>query len=226
MVTPTSWIYVVDWGQRIWQMLCKSFAYDIERYFWRVVDSIWSFVVSETKTKWNVYCVARQYHDSRYVPALYQANLHSRRRACHPSRRVSSHFPLQQNEVWKRKWSVAQNNLKPFLCTSQWFCLLVSHTFSTIYQQPDSRMLESSSWILFYLNLPREIWTQLRNKQEKACSHLCYVNLLALIVCRIFSDFEHYSNNKKCYCYEWKRLCSVGVAITSRSCFRFNRVSQ
>lgn len=28
---------------------------------------IWSFVLSETKTKWNVYCVARQYHDSRYV---------------------------------------------------------------------------------------------------------------------------------------------------------------
>ena len=60
MVTPTCWMYVVDWGPRIWQMLCKSFAYDIERYFWRVVDSIWSFVVSETKTKWNVYCVVRQ----------------------------------------------------------------------------------------------------------------------------------------------------------------------
>ena len=67
MVAAASWMYVVDWGPWIWQMLCKSFAYDIERYFWRVVDSIWSFVVSETKTKWNVYCVARQYHDSRYV---------------------------------------------------------------------------------------------------------------------------------------------------------------
>lgn len=32
-----------------------------------------------------------------------------------------------------------------------------------------------SNFILFE---PREIWTQLRNKQEKACSHLCYVNLL------------------------------------------------
>ena len=84
----------------------------------------------------------------------------------------------------------------------------------------------SNLLLLFYLNLPREIWTQLRNKQEKACSHLCYVNLLALIVCRIFSDFEHYSNNNKCYCYEWKRLRSIGVAVTSRSCFRFNHVSQ
>ena len=181
MVTPTSWMYVVDWGPWIWQMLCKSFAYDIERYFWRVVDSIWSFVVSETKTKWNVYCVARQYHDSRYVPALYQANLHSRRRACHPSRRVSSHFPLQQNEVWKRKWSVAQNNLKPFLCTSQWFCLLVSHTFSTIYQQPDSRILESSSWILFYLNQDK------RFEHNSEISRKTLAVIFAMLTCLLWT---------------------------------------
>ena len=84
MVTPTSWMYVVDWGPRIWQMLCKSFAYDIERYFWRVVDSIWSFVVSETKTKWNVYCVARQYHDSRYVYWIRQIYTRAVELATHP----------------------------------------------------------------------------------------------------------------------------------------------
>ena len=84
MVTPTSWMYVVDWGPWIWQMLCKSFAYDIERYFWRVVDSIWSFVVSETKTKWNVYCVARQYHDSRYVHWIRQIYTRAVELATHP----------------------------------------------------------------------------------------------------------------------------------------------
>ena len=84
MVTPTCWMYVVDWGPRIWQMLCKSFAYDIERYFWRVVDSIWSFVVSETKTKWNVYCVVRQYHDSRHVHWIRQIYTRAVELATHP----------------------------------------------------------------------------------------------------------------------------------------------
>ena len=116
----------------------------------------------------------------------------------------------------------------------QTFSLHLSMVLSTcvshvLYYLPAARFQNTRIFFMnFILFEPRwEIWTQLRNKQEKACSHLCYVNLLALIVCRIFSDFEHYSNNKKCYCYEWKRLCSVGVAVTIRfSCFRFNRVSQ
>ena len=87
--------------------------------------------------------------------------------------------------------------------------ICVSHVLYHFNQQPDSRILESSS-LNFILFEPREIWTQLRNKQEKACSHLCYVNFLALIVWRIFSDFEHYSSNKKCYCYEWKRARQSG----------------
>ena len=150
MVAAASWMYVVDWGPWIWQMLCKSFAYDIERYFWRVVDSIWSFVVSETKTKWNVYCVARQYHDSRYVHWIRRiytcaVDIATRRGFF----QCISHCSKRKFD-W-RKRSIAQNNLKPFLCTSQWFCLLVSLTFSTIYQQPDSRILESSSFILFEL---------------------------------------------------------------------------
>ena len=93
----------------------------------------------------------KQYHDSRYVHWIRRIYTRAVDLATRPSRLFSSHFPLQQNEVWKRKWSVAQNNLKPFLCTPQWFCLLVSLTFSTIYQQPDSRILESSSlnFILF-----------------------------------------------------------------------------
>lgn len=99
----------------------------------------------------------------------------------------------------------------------------VSHV---LYHLPAARFQNTRVFLLnFILFELREIWTQLRNKQEKACSNLCYVNLLALIFCRIFSDFEHYSSKKKCYCYEWKRVRSVGVAITSRSCFRFNRVS-
>ena len=148
MVTATSWMYVVDWGPWIWQMLCKSFAYDIERYFWRVVDSIWSFVVSETKTKWNVYCVARQYHDSRYVHWIRQIYTRAVELATHPGvfHRIS--------HCSKTKFEKGNDQL--LKTTSNLFFaplngLLVSHTFSTIYQQPDSRILESSSlnFILF-----------------------------------------------------------------------------
>ena len=142
MVTATSWMYVVDWGPWIWQMLCKSFAYDIERYFWRVVDSIWSFVVSETKpnetpTVWLANIMIQDTYTGSGKFKLVLSSLPP------VLAFFKSQFPLQQNEVWKRKWSVAQNYLKPFLCTSQWFCLLVSHTFSTIYQEPDSRILKS-----------------------------------------------------------------------------------
>ena len=217
MVTATSWMYVVDWGPWIWQMLCKSFAYDIERYFWRVVDSIWSFVVSETKTKWNVYCVARQNHDSRYVHWIRQiytrpVELATRPRFFHRISHCSkTKFEKGNDQLLKTTSNLFFAPLNGFV----YLCLTCSLPFTIC-------RVFLFNFILFE---PREIWTQLRNKQEKACSHLCYVNLLALIFCRIFSDFEHYSSKKKCSCYEWKRLRSVGVAITSRSCFRFNRVS-
>jgi len=74
----------------------------------------------------------------------------------------------------------------------QTFSLHLSMVLSTcvshvLYHLPAARFQNTRVFLLnFILFELREIWTQLRNKQEKACSHLCYVNLLALIFCRIF----------------------------------------
>ena len=102
MVTATSWMYVVDWGPRIWQMLCKLFAYDIERYFWRVVDSIWSFVVSETKpnetpTVWLANIMIQDTYTGSGKFTLVPSSLPP------VPAFFKSQFPLQQNEVWKLK---------------------------------------------------------------------------------------------------------------------------
>ena len=192
-------------------MLCKSFAYDIGRYFWRVVDSIWSFVVSETKpnetsTVWLGKIVIQDTYTGSGKFTLAPSSLPPV-----PAFFIAFPTAAKRDQLLKTTSNLFFAPLNGFV----YLCLTRSLPF-TIYRV---------FLLNFFLFEPREIWTQLRNKQEKACSHLCYVNLLALIFCRIFSDFEHYSSKKKCYCYEWKCLRSVGVAITSRSCFRFNRVS-
>ena len=180
--------YVVDWGPWIWQMLSKSFAYNIERYFWRVVDSIWSFVLSETKTKWNVYCVARQYHDSRYVHWIRRiytraVDIATRRGFFHRISHCSkTKFEKGNDKLLKTISNLFFGPLNGFV----YLCLTRSLPF-----QPAARFQNTRVFLLnFILFEPREIWTQLRNKQEKACSHLCYVNLLALIFCRISLIFN------------------------------------
>ena len=82
MVTPTSWMYAWLIGARGFGKCCANrlptISNDISG------DSTWSFVVSETKTKWNVYCVARQYHDSRYVHWIRQIYTRAVELATHP----------------------------------------------------------------------------------------------------------------------------------------------
>ena len=92
--------------------------------------------------------MARQYHDSRYVHWIRQIYTRAVELATHPGvfHRIS--------HCSKTKFEKGNDQL--LKTTSNLFFaplngLLVSLTFSTIYQQPDSRILESSSlnFILF-----------------------------------------------------------------------------
>ena len=138
MVTATSWMYVVDWGPvdfvNAVQIVCLRYR---QRY-----DRLWYRKQSQIK---RLVCGYRQNHDSRYVHWIRQI-IHSRRRACHPSRRIS-HCSKTKFEKGNDQLLKTTSNL--FFAPLNGFVYL-SHTFSTIYQQPD----DSSLLIKFYF-----IWT-------------------------------------------------------------------
>ena len=99
----------------------------------------------------------------------------------------------------------------------------VSHL---LYYLPAARFQNTRIFFIkFYF-----IWTyQERFEHNSEISRKKLAVIFAMLTCLLwsfvdfFSGFEHYSSNKKCYCYECKRLCSVGVAITIRfSCFRIS----
>ena len=95
-------------------------------------------------------------------------------------------FPTAAKRSLKKKMISCSKQPQTFsLHLSMVLSTCVSHV---LYYLPAARFQNARVFFMnFILFEPRwEIWTQLRNKQEKACSHLCYVNLLALNFCQFF----------------------------------------